>query len=109
MTGGPPPDGVRERLERELREALEQAGATARAIDSVMASGCRLDGVGAAAVDAALPGAGDRARRRVAALAAALDRADRGVYGACEACGASIDAERLTLLPAATRCRDCVP
>lgn len=38
----------------------------------------------------------------------ALSRMDAGTYGACFICGVDIDAARLTVDPAATRCIDCV-
>ncbi len=37
----------------------------------------------------------------------ALERLDRGRYGFCRDCGASISAQRLQALPFATRCRGC--
>lgn len=97
----------RARLEAELRSALEQAGITARTIESVMGAGCRLDGIGASGVPEALEATGRRGRARVEALAAALDRLDQGRYGRCESCGDPIGEPRLDLLPAATRCRRC--
>ncbi len=45
-------------------------------------------------------------RSREDALRAAERRAE-GVYGACEDCGGEIGAERLAVLPAATRCVRC--
>lgn len=104
---GPERRDQRERLELELRAALRRAGATDRAITSVMAAGCRLDGVGAAGVSEELTAAGTRLRERIRALADAVDRVDRGSYGRCNECGEPIDAERLDLLPTTTRCRLC--
>lgn len=100
-------DATRARLEAELRRALQRAGANERAVASVMAAGCRLDGVGAGAVRRELAEADARLTRRVRETAAALDRLERGEYGRCEQCGAVIDPERLELLPGATRCRAC--
>lgn len=40
-------------------------------------------------------------------LTAALERADDGHYGTCEACGREIPRQRLRLFPAATRCVAC--
>lgn len=97
----------RERLDTELRKALERAGAAEDTIASVMGEGCRLDGVGAGAVSAELSQAGARLRDRITDLAAALDRLDQGSYGRCEACGERINAERLDLLPTTTLCRGC--
>jgi RNA polymerase-binding transcription factor DksA len=36
----------------------------------------------------------------------AMDRIEHGTYGTCEACGREIDAERLTVRPAARFCLD---
>ena len=72
-----------------------------------MGAGCRIDGVGAAAVSAELAESGARLQRRIRELAAALDRLDRGEYGRCRRCGGQIDAARLEVLPAALDCRDC--
>jgi DnaK suppressor protein len=49
----------------------------------------------------------ERARSQVAELDAALDRLQRGSYGACEQCGASIPEARLEAQPAARRCVAC--
>ena len=97
----------RAELEEALRAAMARAGVTGRPLDSVMASGCRLDGIGAGAVPDALAEADRRVRQRVEALAAALDRMDAGRYGRCEACGAPIDEARLDVVPTTTRCRGC--
>ncbi|NIP82018.1 MAG: hypothetical protein GWM90_23480, partial [Gemmatimonadetes bacterium] len=90
-----------------LRRAMEQAGATAGAIQSVMGAGCRLDGAGAAGVSRELAAADARLGERVRDLAAALDRLDRDEYGRCRSCGAPIASERLDVLPATPRCRSC--
>ncbi|MCK2215943.1 TraR/DksA C4-type zinc finger protein [Actinomadura sp. ATCC 31491] len=47
------------------------------------------------------------ARRRVAALEAALERMDRGCYGTCLRCGALIPYEQLAARPERTRCDGC--
>ncbi len=101
--------GRRDRLEAELRRALEKVGATERVIESVMSAGCRLDGVGASGVSRELESAGARLSAQVRELAAALDRLERGSYGDCASCGERIDAERLDLLPTAALCRGCAP
>lgn len=43
----------------------------------------------------------------VAAIDDALDRLARGTYGVSVECGASVDAERLAVLPQAARCMAC--
>ena len=47
------------------------------------------------------------AARELAEIEAALARVESGGYGACEACGTRIPAERLRIRPMATRCVDC--
>lgn len=37
----------------------------------------------------------------------ALEKIKKSTYGKCEDCGKDIDEERLSLVPAAERCRDC--
>jgi|JI10StandDraft_1071094.scaffolds.fasta_scaffold24669_5 DnaK suppressor protein len=39
---------------------------------------------------------------------AALDRLSRGTWGRCEHCGEAIEARRLTALPQARRCSNCM-
>ena len=46
-------------------------------------------------------------RRQLQDTEAALARIDTGRYGACERCGARIDANRLAALPAARYCLGC--
>jgi DnaK suppressor protein len=47
------------------------------------------------------------ARVALAGIEAALDRMDRGRYGACVECEAPIPLERLEILPAVARCTTC--
>ena len=47
-------------------------------------------------------------REELALIRAALDRIDRGQYGFCERCGEEIAAARLSALPFAKYCIDCV-
>jgi RNA polymerase-binding transcription factor DksA len=47
------------------------------------------------------------AEEQLAALDAAADRIDRGVYGTCERCDAPIGAERLAALPGTAHCVHC--
>lgn len=44
---------------------------------------------------------------RIEELEAALGRAEKGLYGVCEECGATIPPERLAVLPFATLCVAC--
>lgn len=45
--------------------------------------------------------------RQVEEIEAALRRAEAGSYGICESCGEPIGADRLHVLPFATRCITC--
>ena len=49
----------------------------------------------------------DRARRHLAELEMAAQRAADGSYGYCSACGRKVGPERLAALPATERCIDC--
>jgi RNA polymerase-binding transcription factor DksA len=44
---------------------------------------------------------------RIERIRSALARAEAGMYGICEYCGARIDPERLVALPWTTHCIDC--
>jgi len=50
---------------------------------------------------------GDRGRRELAEIDAALSRIDEGSYGACVGCGRKIEPARLRTLPAASHCAEC--
>ena len=47
------------------------------------------------------------AELELAGIAAALERIDQGLYGACKACGEPIEAARLQAVPYAVLCADC--
>lgn len=49
----------------------------------------------------------ERLQAHEADLEAALRRIEEGTYGICELCGASINPERLEILPTTTRCIKC--
>jgi RNA polymerase-binding transcription factor len=49
------------------------------------------------------------ARVALDGIEAALDRMDRGLYGACVRCEAPIPLERLEILPAVALCMTCQP
>jgi RNA polymerase-binding transcription factor DksA len=44
---------------------------------------------------------------RVKAVAAAIERIEKGSYGVCEGCGGKIAADRLEAVPWTTLCIDC--
>jgi DnaK suppressor protein len=78
------------RLE-ELRELLEERLTAARDV---------LAGI-------ALPSAAEPAREQVAAIEAALERMDRGLYGTCRRCSAFIPYEVLLRAPQEQLCAGC--
>lgn len=49
----------------------------------------------------------DEGRGQLAAIDAAIARADTGTFGVCERCGATIPDGRLEARPTATRCVTC--
>jgi DnaK suppressor protein len=50
---------------------------------------------------------GERDRREIEDIDAAIRRIQQGTYGVCEACGRPIPLRRLRALPAARYCIDC--
>ncbi|MET0657305.1 MAG: TraR/DksA C4-type zinc finger protein [Steroidobacteraceae bacterium] len=58
--------------------------------------------------DEALEIIDDAAMTEVAAIDAALQRFDRGLYGVCNQCGAKIEMRRLAAVPHAITCVRCV-
>lgn len=57
--------------------------------------------------DEALEDLGAAGLLEIRMIEAALDRIDAGTYGICVACGDEISEERLNVLPATPKCRDC--
>lgn len=92
---------------RRIRGRLDAAEATALSIlmDHCVTGGAPpLTGLEAQRM---LAGLRERDAARVRVVIAALARIDDGTWGACEACGAAIDEERLDVLPEATTCAAC--
>jgi RNA polymerase-binding transcription factor DksA len=58
--------------------------------------------------DEVLEGFGRASQAELQAIETALDRIRRGTYGKCVQCGQPISEARLTAVPYATRCEDCV-
>ena len=46
--------------------------------------------------------------QEISAIDAALNRIENGTYGICVSCGEAISTERLTAVPIATKCRNCM-
>jgi RNA polymerase-binding transcription factor DksA len=57
--------------------------------------------------DEALEDLGAAGLQEIRMIEAALDRIDAGTYGICVSCGDEISEERLNVLPATPKCRDC--
>ncbi len=96
----------KERLERELLEALEELAEIEKRLEY---RGDYSLGEGDPAihtweVNFALF---QRMREKVDSLRAALRRIDEGTYGICQQCGARIDRARLEIVPDASLCINC--
>lgn len=57
--------------------------------------------------DEALEDLGAAGVQEIRMIDAALDRIGKGEYGLCVVCGDPISEERLDVLPATPKCRDC--
>ena len=57
--------------------------------------------------DEALEDLGAAGLLEIRMIEAALDRIEAGTYGICVSCGDEISEERLNVLPATPKCRDC--
>ncbi|WP_410536804.1 TraR/DksA C4-type zinc finger protein [Streptomyces sp. KL2] len=84
---------VRLRLEHERESRLSQLDAAEEAADQASADllAVRTDAV----------------RRVLGEIDLAFARLENGTYGVCEGCGSAIPAERLEILPYASRCVGC--
>jgi len=102
-----------ETLRRKLldrRQSLLQRRRRTLADENELLSEREPDWEDAAAVETAaslLEGVGEAERREVARIQLALERIDRGNYGACAICRAPIDPERLRAVPDTDRCGRC--
>ncbi|MFP8887540.1 MULTISPECIES: TraR/DksA C4-type zinc finger protein [Streptomyces] len=88
-----PAHDVRLRLEHERDSRLSQLDAVEEAADQASADLLAVQT--------------DSARRVLAEIDLALARLENGTYGICEGCGSAIPAERLEILPYASRCVGC--
>jgi RNA polymerase-binding transcription factor DksA len=57
--------------------------------------------------DEVLEDLGAAGLQEIRMIEAALARVDRGAYGVCVSCGDPISEERLDVLPATPKCRNC--
>jgi RNA polymerase-binding transcription factor DksA len=57
--------------------------------------------------DEVLEGLGQAGQEELRAIAAALERLNKGTYGKCVRCGAPISSQRLAAIPYTPFCEDC--
>jgi DnaK suppressor protein len=67
----------------------------------------RIERVQEEAAEMTLAALDEQERRNRAEIQAALARLEAGTYGICEACGGTISAARLEVLPMARHCVRC--
>lgn len=91
------------RLERSLRIA----GAAERAVDLEQDTVGRLSRIDALQNQGLVRSLEERERTQLTQIADALRRIDEGVYGACNACGATVPFERLLVYPETRACAAC--
>lgn len=97
---------VKERLEAELREALDVKSHLEQQLAEKPDVGLGGDSSGTVNWEMTLARK-DRVATEIEELEAALDRVEQGTYGQCERCGARIEPERLEALPTTTLCANC--
>ncbi len=90
----------------KLREGARDAG---RPVELDQTSVGRLSRMDAMQAQQMAREADRRREQQLAAIDGALRRLDRGEYGYCFVCQEEIDARRLAVDPAVTRCLRCSP
>ncbi|MFB7497268.1 TraR/DksA family transcriptional regulator [Streptomyces sp. NPDC056161] len=106
---------VRARLAADRAETLARAAALSREFDGIVAANALVavddehdpEGGSTAFERAHVAALMARAREHLEELDRALERLERGQYGQCEGCCATIPPERLEIRPAATTCVRC--
>ena len=93
-------------LESEILQRLQAAEGAAEAPQMNAAVG-RLAYMDAYQQQQMALHAKQKLQTRLAAIRAALQRVDQGIYGSCEACGAPIPPERLEYMPEVAFCVNC--
>lgn len=103
-----------EELEGILLEALEKlersmtvTDAAAKPVELDQTSVGRLSRMDSLQSQAVSSNLQHRERARLAGILAALERIEKGSYGACTACGAAIQYGRLLVFPEAGTCSAC--
>jgi DnaK suppressor protein len=89
---------------RELDETSKEAGATVELDQAKVGRLSRMDALQAQQM---AKEAARRRQHRMLAIDGALRRIETGEYGDCFICGNEIDARRLSIDPASTRCMEC--
>ena len=97
---------VKERLEVDLREALEIQEQLEQQLTQKPDFGLGGDSTGTVSWEMTLARK-ERVAAEIEELTAAIDRVEQGTYGQCDQCGARIDPERLEVLPTTTLCANC--
>ena len=97
---------VKERLEADLREAVETQAQLEEQLAQKPEFGMGGDSTGMVSWEMTLARK-ERVAAEIEALQAAIERVEQGTYGRCDQCGASIDPERLEVLPTTTLCANC--
>src|SRR4029453_13357240 len=109
-------DGIRKRLEQDLRIAvgrLRQVGGAAALEDLLGTSGehwsyaDEVDGIQASGGPEIGFATRERLVERVNRIVAAIERLDAGEYGVCVECGEAIAPARLRVMPEVTTCVRC--
>jgi DnaK suppressor protein len=97
---------VKERLEAELAEAMEELERLEKKLQVEVEYGLGEGDpiIYEREINMALR---RRTRRKVRSLQEALARFEEGTYGICERCGRQIGTQRLEALPEARLCIDC--
>jgi RNA polymerase-binding transcription factor DksA len=111
----PAPSDLRTRLAEARARALGQVTALSREFDGLVEANALVaaddehdpEGSSTAFERAHVASLLGSAREHLAEFDRALARLEAGEYGRCEACGASIPAERLEVRPAASMCVHC--
>lgn len=106
---------ARARLAADRDDTLDRLAALGRDFDGIVAANALVavddehdpEGASTAFERAHVAALMARAREHVDELDRALERLERGDYGLCEGCGATIVPERLEIRPAATTCVLC--
>jgi DnaK suppressor protein len=97
---------TRKQLEAELQEAKEELQKLNQQLDDKPEFGLGEGNSGTYSWEMTLARR-ERVRTRIEALQEAMSKVGEGSYGLCERCGATIDPERLEILPTATLCAAC--